>query len=44
VRRFTLPALESIYHHLLEIDEGIKTGKIPADLALDTLVAALTDS
>jgi len=43
-RRFTLPALESIYHHLLEIDEGIKTGKIPADLALDTLVAALTDS
>jgi len=43
-RRFTLPALESIYHYLLEIDEGIKTGKMPAALALDTLVAALTDS
>jgi DNA polymerase-3 subunit delta len=41
-RRFSLPALEAIYHQLLDVDERVKTGETPADLALDTLVAALT--
>jgi DNA polymerase-3 subunit delta len=41
-RRFSIPVLEAIYHRLLGIDEAIKTGKVPGDLALDTLVAALT--
>ena len=43
-RRFTIPVLEEIYHRLLDVDEAIKTGKVPGDLALDTLVAALTQS
>lgn len=42
VRNFSLPQLEAIYHKLLEIDEGIKTGKTEGDVALDTLVAALS--
>ncbi len=41
VRNFSLPVLEAIYHRLLDRDEAIKTGKIPGDLALDTLIAAL---
>ncbi len=41
VRNFTLPQLEAIYHKLLEIDVGIKTGKTEGDVALDMLVAAL---
>jgi DNA polymerase-3 subunit delta len=40
-RRFSLPALESIYHKLLEIDEGVKTSQVPLDLALDLLVVDL---
>ena len=40
-KRFSLPALESIYHKLLEIDEGAKTSQVPLDLALDLLVADL---
>jgi DNA polymerase-3 subunit delta len=40
--RFTLPALERIYHRLLEIDEGAKTGQVTLDLALDMLVVELT--
>jgi DNA polymerase-3 subunit delta len=40
-RRFSLPALETIYHKLLEIDEGAKTSQVPLDLALDLLVADL---
>jgi DNA polymerase-3 subunit delta len=43
-RRFSAPVLEAIYHRLMEIDEAIKTGKVPGDLALDTLFAALTSS
>ncbi len=43
-RHFSIPVLEAIYHRLLGIDEAIKTGKVPGDLALDTLVAALTSS
>jgi len=41
-RSFTLPVLEKIYHRLLEIDEGAKTGQVALDLALDTLVVELT--
>jgi DNA polymerase-3 subunit delta len=40
-RRFTMSALESIYHKLLKIDEGAKTGRVPLDLALDMLVVEL---
>jgi DNA polymerase-3 subunit delta len=39
--RFSMPALESIYHKLLEIDEGAKTSQVPLDLALDTLIIQL---
>ncbi|HBX68150.1 MAG TPA: DNA polymerase III subunit delta [Chloroflexi bacterium] len=42
VRNFSLPQLETIYHKLLEIDEAIKTGQTEGDVALETLVAALT--
>jgi len=41
-RAFTLPVLERIYHRLLEIDEGVKTGLFSLELALDTLVVELT--
>jgi DNA polymerase-3 subunit delta len=41
-RAFTLPVLERIYHKLLEIDEGAKTGQFSLDFALDTLVVELT--
>ena len=40
-RVFTLPILEKIYHKLLEIDEGVKTGQFSLELALDTLVMEL---
>jgi DNA polymerase III subunit delta len=39
--RFSMPELESIYHKLLEIDEGAKTSQVPLDLALDTLIVEL---
>ncbi len=41
-KRFSLAALESIYHKLLDIDEGAKTSQVPLDLALDTLIVELT--
>ncbi|GAB4426171.1 MAG: hypothetical protein Kow002_15520 [Anaerolineales bacterium] len=41
-RAFTLPVLERIYHRLLEIDEGVKTGQFSLELALDRLVVQLT--
>jgi DNA polymerase-3 subunit delta len=41
-RRYSLPALDRIYHRLLECDADIKTGKAEATVALDTLVAELT--
>jgi DNA polymerase-3 subunit delta len=44
VRRFSLAGLEAIYHRLLDIDEAVKTGQAPDDLALESLVAALTAS
>lgn len=40
--RFSIESLESIYHRLLNIDEGVKTGQNTLDLALDTLVVELT--
>jgi DNA polymerase-3 subunit delta len=43
-RHFTISALERIYHKLLDIDEGIKTGQFSLELALDTLVVELTRS
>jgi len=41
---FTLAVLERIYHKLLEIDEGAKTGQFSLDLALDMLVVELTSA
>ena len=41
-RRFDLAGLELIYHRLLDIDEGIKTGQMSIDLALDLLVVELS--
>lgn len=38
-RGFTLPALEEIYHSLLEVDEAIKTGQMEASLSLDVFIA-----
>jgi len=40
-RRFDMAQLEEIYQRLLNIDEAMKTGQMPLDLALDTFVAAL---
>jgi DNA polymerase-3 subunit delta len=42
-KKFSLTALESIYHQLLEIDIGEKTGNMPGDLALDVLIAKLSN-
>lgn len=39
--RFTMQALEKIYHRLLEMDEGNKTGAMPLDAALDAFVVEL---
>ena len=41
-RRYTLPALEAIYHRLLTVDTAIKTGQLPGDLALEMLIVELT--
>ncbi len=43
-RSFTLPVLERIYHELLEIDAGVKTGLFTLELALDMLTVQLTAS
>ena len=40
--RFSIESLEGIYHRLLNIDEGVKTGQVTLELALDTLVMELT--
>ncbi len=40
--RFSIESLESIYRKLLRIDEGVKTGQLTLELALDTLVVELT--
>ncbi len=39
---FTLPQLKTIFHQLSEIDQAIKTGQLEDELALDLLVASLT--
>jgi DNA polymerase-3 subunit delta len=39
--RYSLPRLKQVYHHLLETDLSIKTGKYDAELALSILVAEL---
>jgi DNA polymerase-3 subunit delta len=41
VNYFTPAQLEAVYRHLLEIDVGIKSGEIEAEVALDLLVAGL---
>lgn len=40
--RYSMESLESIYHKLLRIDEGVKTSQLTLDLAMDTLVVELT--
>ncbi|MFN2302492.1 MAG: DNA polymerase III subunit delta [Anaerolineales bacterium] len=40
-RKFTLEDLEKIYHQLLKIDVDGKTGEMPADIAVDVLIAQL---
>jgi DNA polymerase-3 subunit delta len=40
--RFSVESLEHVYRKLLSIDEGVKTGQVTLDLALDTLVVELT--
>ncbi len=40
-RHFSLASLESIYRHLLKIDEDAKTGQMTLDLALDMFVMEL---
>jgi DNA polymerase III delta subunit len=41
--KYTNNFLENIYHQLLEIDEGIKTGRMDADLALELLIVKLSN-
>lgn len=41
---FSLPQLEQIYRHLLEIDVGVKTGRHEMRTALHLLIAGLTVS
>ena len=38
---FSIESLEAIYHRLLKIDEGVKTGQLTLELAMDTLVVEL---
>ena len=40
-RRFSQNRLDAIYHRLLEIDEGVKTGRTSLPVALDVLVVEL---
>lgn len=40
-RRFTMGQLEAIYHHLLKMDEQMKTGQAPAGLLLELFVSSL---
>jgi DNA polymerase-3 subunit delta len=41
-RRFNMAQLKDIYHRLLLLDETMKTGQAPADLALDTFIAEIS--
>ena len=42
-KRFSMTALEKIYHKLLEIDEAAKRSRVPLDLAMETLVVELIE-
>lgn len=42
-RQFTMDQLRRIYSRLSEVDEAIKTGQLDPELALDVLVASLTE-
>jgi DNA polymerase-3 subunit delta len=41
-RHFSQPQLDRIYHRLLDIDSGLKTGKMNVDLSVDLLIADIT--
>jgi len=41
-RQYDAATLEEVYRYLLRMDEAIKTGQVPGDVALDTFVAAFT--
>jgi DNA polymerase-3 subunit delta len=41
-RRFSQPALADIYHRLLDLDDGMKSGEIEGPLALDTFIAGIS--
>jgi DNA polymerase-3 subunit delta len=41
-QKFSLSGLRSFYQRLLEIDLAVKSGEVDAEVALETLVAALT--
>jgi DNA polymerase-3 subunit delta len=41
-RRFSQAQLDAIFHRLLEIDSGLKTGKMSTDLSVDLLIAEIT--
>src|SRR5512143_1043158 len=43
-RHFSMEALESVYHKLLDLDSGIKTGRIDENVALETFAAGFTSS
>jgi len=40
-RQFSQQQLDSIFHRLLEIESGLKTGKIGIDLSIDLLIAEI---
>jgi len=41
-RHFPQAKLDKIYHRLLDIDSGLKTGKMNVDLSVDLLIAEIT--
>ena len=43
VRQFNLTQLKTIFHQLSEVDQAIKSGQLESDLALDMLIASLTN-
>jgi DNA polymerase-3 subunit delta len=41
-QRFKLDDLEAFHHRLLELDEAVKTGQMPIELVLDSIVVGFT--
>jgi DNA polymerase-3 subunit delta len=41
-RQFSQTQLDAIFHRLLEIDSGLKTGKMSIDLSIDLLIAEIS--